>query len=58
MTEPMPTVTSTMLRRKTNAVLDMAENGPVLITHYGKPAYVLMSADHYKRISAKGDPAL
>lgn len=57
MTDPIPTVTSTVLRRKTNAVLKMAEKEPILITRYDKPAYVLMSADHYKRISARGDPA-
>lgn len=52
----MTTVSSTMLRRKTNALLEMAENGPVLITRYGRPDYLLMSADQYKRISARGDP--
>jgi len=47
----MVSVTITMLRRKTGAIIDLAETRPVLITRYGKPAFVLMPVDHYEYIS-------
>ena len=54
MNEPMLTATISMLRRKTGEFLKLAEERPILITRYGKPSFVLMSADHYERINGKG----
>ncbi|MDX8350445.1 type II toxin-antitoxin system prevent-host-death family antitoxin [Cognatiyoonia sp. IB215446] len=52
MVEDMPTATISMLRRKTHELLKRAENHPILITRYGKPALVLMSAAHYEALSS------
>lgn len=51
MTERMPTVTASELQRKTNEVLEQAEDNPILITRYGKPTFILMSMEHYERIT-------
>ena len=51
MTEPTHVATITTLRRKTGALLKMAQEHPILITRYGKPAFVLMSVEHYERLS-------
>lgn len=51
MNEDMPTVTVSTLRQKTRAVLKWAERHPILVTRYGKPAFVLMSAAHYERLT-------
>ena len=51
MTERMPTVTASELQRKANEVLELAEDSPILITRYGKPTFVLMSMEHYERIT-------
>ncbi|WP_299555650.1 type II toxin-antitoxin system prevent-host-death family antitoxin [uncultured Tateyamaria sp.] len=51
MNEPMRTATVSMLRRRTKELLKLAAEHPILITRYGKPAFVLMSVDHYNRIS-------
>lgn len=53
MSTSIHTVTISTLRRKTDAVLKMSEERPIMITRYGKPAFVLMSADHYKQITGK-----
>jgi len=50
MTKPTHVATITTLRRKTDALLKMAQEHPILITRYGKPAFVLMSAEHYERL--------
>lgn len=49
----MDSITMTMLRRKTAAIINLAETRPVLITRYGKPAFVLLPVDTYKYISDK-----
>ena len=51
MTDNMPTASVTNLRKDTEALLQQAEQTPVLITRYGKPAFVLMSAAHYETLS-------
>ncbi len=52
MIEAMPTVTISTLRQKTRAVLKWAEQHPILVTRYGKPAFLLMSAAHYEQLTA------
>lgn len=47
----MPTATVTELRRNTETLLEKAEQEPILITRYGKPAFVLMSADHFRALT-------
>ena len=47
----MPTATVSTLRRKTQELLKQAEAQPILITRYGKPAFVLMSVAHYNALS-------
>lgn len=53
MIEQMPTVAVSTFRRKTSAFLKLAEKHPILITRYGKPAFVLMSVAHYEHITAQ-----
>jgi prevent-host-death family protein len=48
MTKPTHVATITTLRRKTDALLKMAQKHPILMTRYGKPAFVLMSVQHYE----------
>lgn len=57
MVEDMPTATISMLRRKTHELLKRAEKHPILITRYGKPAFVLMSATDYEALSNAGGGA-
>ncbi|WP_099249827.1 type II toxin-antitoxin system prevent-host-death family antitoxin [Pelagimonas phthalicica] len=52
MIERMPTVAVSTFRRKTRAYLKLAEDHPILITRYGKPAFVLMSVNHYEHITS------
>jgi len=54
--EDMPTVTVSTLRRKTKELLKQAEDKPILITRYGKPAFVLMSVTQYQALSESGQP--
>ena len=49
----MVSVTITMLRRKTGAIIDLAETRPVLITRYGNPAFVLLPVNTYEYLSNK-----
>jgi prevent-host-death family protein len=56
MMEDMPTVTVSTLRRKTKELLKQAEDKPILITRYGKPAFVLMSVTQYQALSESGQP--
>lgn len=53
----MITISSTMLRRNTRAILKLADNDPVLITRFGKPTYVLMSAAEFERIGGDSEYA-
>ncbi len=50
----MPTATVSTLRRRTKELLKQAEDKPILITRYGKPAFVLMSVTHYEALSKSG----
>ncbi|MEP5758266.1 MAG: type II toxin-antitoxin system Phd/YefM family antitoxin [Litoreibacter sp.] len=50
MSPEMTTVSSTTLRRNTRAILKLADSGPVVITRYGKPSFVLVSAAEFERI--------
>lgn len=52
MIERMPTVAVSTFRRKTRAYLKQTEDHPILITRYGKPAFVLMSVNHYEHITS------
>lgn len=49
--EDMATASVTDLRKNTEELLQLAEQTPVLITRYGKSAFVLMSAAHYEALS-------
>lgn len=49
--DDMPKATISTLRHKTGTLLKLAKTHPILITSYGKPAFVLMSAVHYDRLS-------
>ena len=51
MIEDMPTASVTDLRKDTEEFLQRAEQTPILITRYGKPAFVLMAAAHYEALS-------
>lgn len=53
MPEQLHTATVSDLRRKTATLLKLAEEQPVMITRYGKPTFVLMSAQHYHNLSGK-----
>lgn len=52
----MPTATVSTLRRRTKELLKHAEEQPILITRYGKPAFVLMSVAHYQAFAESGQP--
>lgn len=47
-----PTFPSTALSQDTGTVLAEAARGPVVLTHYRKPRYALMSFDEYERLKA------
>lgn len=47
----MVSVTITMLRRKTGAIISLAETSPVLVTRYGKSALMLLPVDFFEYIS-------
>ncbi|MEP3638953.1 MAG: type II toxin-antitoxin system Phd/YefM family antitoxin [Paracoccaceae bacterium] len=50
MSPDLTTVSSTTLRRNTKAILALAEDQTVLITRYGRSAFVLMSAAEFERV--------
>lgn len=52
MIREMQRATVTELRRNTETLLEKAEQKPILITRYGKPAFVLMSADHFRTLTS------
>jgi prevent-host-death family protein len=54
MEKPLLEVTTTMLRRNTSELLRRVEAHPILITRYGKPAFILMSVTHYDALSKSG----
>lgn len=51
----MATVRATTLRRNTRAILKLAEDGPVIVTRYGRPTFVLLSAADFIRIGGHSD---
>ena len=42
---------STNITRKSSEILEQADRGPVFITRYIRPRYVVMSADHFDRLT-------
>lgn len=42
---------STAITRLSGEILDDAMRSPVAITRYRRPAFVIMSADHYQRLT-------
>jgi prevent-host-death family protein len=52
----MRSFTTTDLNKQVGEITDAARKGPVVITHHRKPRYVLMSVEHYARISHADDP--
>ena len=42
---------STNITRKSGEILEQADRGPVLITRYNRRRYVVMSADHYDKLT-------
>jgi prevent-host-death family protein len=53
----MKVFSTTQLRRKTMAILEVAQCEPVTITWYGKPRFVLMSHEHFELMQPKLDLA-
>jgi prevent-host-death family protein len=45
------------LNRHPQRAMDAAIEGPVFITYYGKPAYVLLSIEEYNRLAGSKTPA-
>jgi prevent-host-death family protein len=50
-------MTSMELSRHPQRAMDAALEGPVFITYYGKPAYVLLSIEEYNRLAGSKTPA-
>lgn len=50
----MPTMTSREFNQDVARAKRAANEGPVIITDRGRPAYVLMRHDMYRRLSGKG----
>lgn len=50
----MATMSAREFNRDVSAAKREADNGPVVITDRGEPAYVLLSIDEYRRIGEKG----
>ncbi|HWE85712.1 MAG TPA: type II toxin-antitoxin system Phd/YefM family antitoxin [Terracidiphilus sp.] len=47
------TLSSREFNRDTSLAMKAAENGPVIITHRGRPAYVLLSINEYRKLTSK-----
>jgi PHD/YefM family antitoxin component YafN of YafNO toxin-antitoxin module len=47
---PIGVVRSRELKRSPSRIKRAAANAPVLITEYGKPAYVMLSIEAYRRL--------
>jgi prevent-host-death family protein len=52
----MRTFTTADLNKQVGEVTSAASKGPVTITWRRKPRFVIMSYEHYKRISEQADP--
>jgi prevent-host-death family protein len=50
----MPTLTSREFNQHVARAKRAADRGPVVITARGRPAYVLMRHETYRRLAAKG----
>jgi len=50
----MPTMTSREFNQHVARAKRAARNGPVIITDRGRPAYVLMRHESYRRLSRRG----
>lgn len=50
----MPTMTSREFNQDVARAKRAANEGPVIITDRGRPAYVLMRHDLYRRLSSRG----
>ncbi|MCB1560821.1 MAG: type II toxin-antitoxin system Phd/YefM family antitoxin [Xanthomonadales bacterium] len=48
------TISSREFNQDTGSAKKAAANGPVFITHRGKPAHVLLSIEEYRRLAGKG----
>ena len=55
---PIHTFSSRDFTRDVSAAKRAAADGPVFITHRGRPAFALLSIDHYHRIAGRGKPTL
>lgn len=52
----MATFTSRQFNQDASGAKRAASAGPVFITDRGKPAHVLMTIEHYRRLADKTDP--
>ena len=50
----MPTLTSREFNQDVGRAKRAADEGPVIITDRGRPAYVLMRHETYRRLSGRG----
>ncbi len=50
----MTTISAREFNRDVSAAKRAADQGPVVITDRGQPAYVLLSVDEYRRLSGDG----
>ena len=51
---PITTLTSREFNQDTSRAKKAARRGPVVITDRGKPAHVLMTFQHYERLTGRG----
>lgn len=54
----MTTVTAREFNRDVSAAKRAADDGPVVVTDRGVPAYVLLSIEDYRRLSPSTGPSL
>jgi prevent-host-death family protein len=52
----MRSFTTSDLNKQVGEITDAARKSPVVITHHRKPRFVLMSMEHYDRITGSDDP--
>lgn len=50
----MVTMSSRQFNQEVSAAKRAADHGPVVVTDRGKPAYVLLSMDEYRRLKGLG----
>jgi prevent-host-death family protein len=51
---PMTTLTSREFNQDTSGAKKAADKGPVVITDRGRPAHVLLTFEHYKKLVGAG----